>query len=142
MTRQTCTMCNLRKSLDEFPKDSRYSTGHDTSCRACKNAAKRAKVKCPNCKEMYTSASITIHMKTKKCREGLQEWKHPMPAKKRFSSRGQSMVKCLCGHRTCKVDMKEHNAYRHMKYGLEFLLKPRAPTYRQQNSDSESERDL
>ena len=139
MTRKTCTVCDVRKSVDQFPKDSRYSTGHDSVCRACKNTRARTKVKCTNCSRSYARADLGAHMKTKKCIQGEAKWRHPMPKKKQFNSRGQSIVTCPCGHRTCKGEIKELTAYRHMRYGLDLLLKPRAPpTYRQ----SDNERDL
>jgi hypothetical protein len=118
MTRQTCTICKERKSIVLFPKDSRYSSGYLKQCKACRNSHNRRKVQCPNCDGTYTNADLAKHMKTKKCINGEEEWKHPMKKRNRFKSNGRNIVICPCKHDQCKVNILEKIAYRHMRYGL------------------------
>lgn len=42
MTRKTCSACGRRKTLDDFPADSRHADGRASRCRACAVAATRA----------------------------------------------------------------------------------------------------
>ena len=153
MPRQTCTICKERKSIDLFPKDSRYASGYVKQCKACKNSDNRRKVKCPNCDGAYARADLPKHMKTKKCISGELEWKHPMKNKNRFKSDGKEYVTCPCKHEQCQVEIKESTAYRHMKYGIgykfpaelkrlkESLIEHRYLPVHTIN-DSDSERDL
>ena len=118
MARQTCTICNERKSIGLFPKDTRYASGYLKQCKSCRNSHNRRKVQCPNCDGTYTKADLAKHMKTGKCINGEEEWKHPMKKIDRFKSNGQKIVKCPCKNDQCKVKILESTAYRHMKYGL------------------------
>ena len=118
MTRQTCINCNERKSIEDFQKDKRNSSGYDNRCRACKNGSARRKVQCPNCDGTYSRADLAKHMKTDKCINAEVERKHPMMKNKRFKSNGKEIVKCPCKHDQCQVDIKESTAYRHITYGF------------------------
>jgi len=143
MPRQTCTICEERKSLDLFPKDSRYASGYVKQCKACKNSDNRQKVKCPNCNGTFARADLSKHMKTKKCINGV-EWKHPMSPNKRFKSKGREIVKCPCKHKACPGEIKENVAYRHMRYGIGYKFPSQIKSRKEEHSDSDSdsERDL
>ena len=139
MPRQTCKVCDERKSIDEFPKDSRNSSGYETRCRACKNSQSRRKVQCPNCNETCARADLVKHMQTRKCINGEDDWKHPMKKNKRFKSNGKEIVTCPCKHKKCSGEIKESTAYRHMKYGISRL--ENYPS-RKATTQNDSERDL
>ena len=118
MPRKTCITCNERKSIEDFQKDKRNISGYENRCRDCKNASARAKIKCPNCKQSYTRATLGPHMKTNKCINGEAEWKHPMPKNQKFKGNGRERVTCPCKHDLCQGEVMEGTAYRHMKYGI------------------------
>ena len=141
MSCKTCNVCKQDKSIDDFQKDNRNKSGYQNRCRSCRNACIRCTVKCPNCGESYTLATLRVHMKTKKCTEGEAEWKHPMPKNKRFKSNSDELVDCPCGHKACSGEVKEQTAYRHMRYGINHrpthvLILPK------HDNNSDSEQDL
>ena len=142
MPRKSCNICEQRKPIEDFQKDKRNSSGYENRYRDCKNAQSRRKIKCPNCKQSYTRATLGTHMKTDKCVKGETEWKHPMPRNKRFKSNGQELVKCPCKHKACNGEVKEHTAYRHMRYGIDYKFPSQKFTSEFVSDDSDSERDL
>lgn len=42
LIRKTCSKCNVKQSIDEFYKNSRYADGYVTWCKACKKSHARA----------------------------------------------------------------------------------------------------
>ena len=80
-----CPKCGVTKSLDEFHRHSKHSSGYETYCKPCQNKSSREHVK----KRMYVNGKY-IPMK------------HPLHKPGSYKSFGDAAFESLSNYRTAK----------------------------------------
>lgn len=117
MPSKICSMCETKKNISEFQRDSRNRGGCESRCKECKNNDRLTKVKCPHCGVKYHKCHLAKHMRTRKCIDYFAK-KEPW---EKFKSNGKKTVKCPCKHKKCLITIKESMAYSHLRYGLGYV---------------------